>query len=228
MQWRLSPQRFGLTLALIGPDGCGKSAVAQNVLLLLQSAFATGRPQRLHQRPGLLPPLRDLLRPSRWSGAADGASPVTDPHALPPSGLLGSTGRLAYYLADYCLGHTLRVAPHTRWKRTITVYERYAYDLLADPKRLRIDLPRPLLETAIALVPNPDVVVYLDVPAEVALERKGELHLEEINRQRAVYAELVASMPNAHRVDATQSLDDVVFHVGRIALQSCAQRSAAP
>ncbi len=228
VQWRMSPQRFGLTLALIGPDGCGKSAVAQRILTILQSAFATGAPQRLHQRPGLLPPLRDLLRPGRWQRASSSGEPVTDPHALPASGFLGSTGRLAYYLTDYCLGHTLRVAPQTRWKRTITVYERYAYDLLADPKRLRIDLPQGMLEAAVALAPAPDVVIYLDVPAEVALQRKGELHLEELNRQRSVYQSLVNDMPNAHQIDATQSLEDVVFHVGRIALQTCAQRSAAP
>ena len=224
-QWRLSPQCYGLTVALIGPDGCGKSTVAQAVVNTLRHVYLTADPKRLHLRPGFLPPLRDLLRPSRWRQDPHASSPNTSPHEQAPDGSVGSLARLLYYASDYVVGHYSTVAPHARWKRSLVVFERYYYDLIVDPKRMRIDMPDGVAKALLPWIPKPDVVLLLDAPPEMIHARKPELPPYEVARQIKAYRTLVDELFMGHRVDATQNVEQVVHDVCAIALEAATLRS---
>jgi thymidylate kinase len=67
-----------------------------------------------------------------------------------------------------------------------------------------------LLERA---YPKPDLVVYLDAPAEVLLERKGEGSVELLEQRRDDYLALRDVAPDFAVVDATQPLDEVTDRV---------------
>jgi thymidylate kinase len=63
------------------------------------------------------------------------------------------------------------------------------------------------------LVPRPDLYVVLDAPATVLRERKQEVTFFEVDRQCREYRRLAERLPNAVTVDASQSLDRVVYEV---------------
>jgi serine acetyltransferase/thymidylate kinase len=187
----------GMTVAVIGPDGSGKSSVIELVLADLAPAFRSTR--SLHLRPRVV----------RGKAAA---RPATAPHALPPRGRIASVAKLAHMLLDYVAGYALRVWPLTR-RSTLVVFDRYYRDLLVDPKRYRYGGPMGLARWAARCVPGPDLWVLLDAPGEVLQARKSEVSAEESARQRQSYLRLAAHLWNAAVVDATQELPRVALEV---------------
>jgi len=61
--------------------------------------------------------------------------------------------------------------------------------------------------------PAPDVVIYLDAPAEVLFARKGEFTLEWLESRRQAFITQGKKTPNFFRIDATQPLETVYANV---------------
>lgn len=70
------------------------------------------------------------------------------------------------------------------------------------------------------LYPRPDLVIYLDAPGAVLFARKGESTVAELERRRQGFLRQGARFPNFVRVDATRPLgevyQDVTAHVLRV------------
>jgi hypothetical protein len=123
----------GLVVVILGPDGGGKSSVAQRILKDLEKGFR--RTKYCHLRLGLFPSIRSLLTGQRRPEGI-----VTEPHKEPPYGFIVSFLRFIYYALDYILGYYFK----TYWFKVRTgllVIDRYYYDYLIDPIRYRMDLP---------------------------------------------------------------------------------------
>lgn len=203
----------GIMLVLLGPDGCGKSSVASGIMEALTPTFGKEKSLHLHWKPSLL--RRD--RPN--------AGPVTDPHAKPPRGPLVSLAYFTFHLLEFVLGGQLRIRP-VLFRNGLVAIDRYYYDFLVDPKRYRLTVPRRLLKWAYRFVMKPDLVFCLDAPPEVLQRRKQEVSPEETARQRDAYLELAHTLPNAHVVDASRPLDEVVAEVEKLVLEYMAVRTA--
>jgi len=201
----------GLTLAVLGPDGSGKSVVIERLLTDLVPAFRGTA--RLHLRPSLL-------------GRPRAGVPVTDPHAKPPRGVVLSFAKLAWLLLDYTAGYAFRVRPLTVCS-TLVAFDRYYQDLLIDPLRFRYGGPMALARRASRLVPGPDLWVLLDAPPEVLQARKPEMPAAESARQRRDYLRLVERFPDAAIVDASRPLDDVAADAEKAVLDLMEQRLEA-
>lgn len=167
----------GKMLAILGTDGSGKSTVIEAIRPVLMEA-THGELSVEHLRPRMLPPLGSY----KQGGVVDKGI-VTEPHGVAPSGYVVSMIRLAYYLMDYVVGYWVRVRPLISKSPTIFLFDRYAYDLLIDPKRLRISLPRWVLRVFTFLVPKPDLIICLHGDPVVLTARKKELPLSEVRRQ---------------------------------------------
>ena len=61
--------------------------------------------------------------------------------------------------------------------------------------------------------PRPDVIVFLDAPAEVLFDRKGEGTLELLEERRNDYLQMKDLVKHFEIVDASRSIDDVVDDV---------------
>ena len=196
--------RRGLWLAILGPDGSGKSSVLDGVERALEPCFAGTR--RFHLRPNL-------------AGRRGGEGPVTDPHGRPNRSAPSSWAKLVAWWFDYCFGYLLRVRPALR-DRSLVLFDRYYDDLLVDPRRYRYGASPRLAELVGRAIPHPDVVVVLDAPTEVLHGRKSEVSPEETRRQRDAYRRLAARMPNAHVVDAARPLSQVVAEITALATEA--------
>lgn len=158
----------GLIL-VVGPDGCGKSAVAAELAALARDhrvRFVHG-----HYRPGLL---------GRRARAVP--TPVERPHAGVPRSLAVGAAKLLAVFADWMLGYVFVWRPARR--RGLMVVERGWFDMAVDPRRYRL---RPQLAGMVMalgrLVPPADLVVLLAGPAATVHSRKPEIGESEVRRQ---------------------------------------------
>jgi thymidylate kinase len=167
----------GKMIVFLGTDGAGKSTIIEAIKPALMDATHKSVLIK-HLRPRLLPPI------GRIKGTRDNQNEtVTDPHGASSSGTLLSLVRLAYYYLDYTIGYWLLVRPIISKSPSVVIFDRYAYDILLDPKRLRINLPQWILRLFVSIVPKPDLTVCLYGNAEVIAARKNELSVDEVKRQ---------------------------------------------
>ena len=183
----------GLFVAVLGPDGAGKSTLIDRLEADLSGAFR--RTARFHLMPGLF----------RKKG---NGSPVTNPHGEPPRSFLASLFKLVYYFLDYTLGYWLKVRPALA-KSTLVLFDRYYDDLLIDPLRYRYGGPMWLAQWLARLIPRPDLWLILDVPEDELLRRKQEVPFEELHRQREAYRRLTSELSDAIILDGSLPPEEV-------------------
>ncbi len=203
----------GRMVAVLGTDGAGKSTLLDAALPLLLKV-AHGSVIVHHLKPDLLPPL------ARLKGRTDRPrGPVKDPHGSKPSGFLGSCMRVSYLMVDYVAGYWIKVFPLLiKVPPTIYVFDRYAYDMLLDGKRLRIALPEWMIKSALLFVPRPDRIICLGGDPDILVERKKELSLEEVKHQVAALHAWADTHPRAFFLSTTEPLEETVDAFMRVLL----------
>lgn len=207
LRWR---HPTGLRIVFLGPDGSGKSTVIAAFSQQLKQAFR--HVEYRHLRPG---------NPSKTAIS----SPVTDPHAKPRRGRLGSIAKLVHFWSTYLLGSLFWLYP--RYIRsTLVIFDRYYQDLLADPARYRYSGSLALARQLGRWLPQPDLVFILDAPAHLLQTRKQEVSMAESTRQRIAYRALVAEFDHASIVDTSRPLHEVVSDVLKQTLDFLEQRTA--
>ena len=214
------------TVALIGPDGSGKTTVA--------AALATVLPlpvRYLYMGVSadssniMLPTTRIARRVKRAIGASpDTAGPPSHdaiaarrrPSSLPRRVL--RAGRAALRLGNRSAEEWYRQLVAWRWQRqgAIVIYDRHffidyhAYDVSGAHAR---SIEQRIHGLLLRRLPKPDLVVYLDAPGEVLRARKGEGTVEALEERRAEYRAMASLVPRFVEVDATQPVDAVVIAV---------------
>lgn len=161
----------GIFLAFVGPDGVGKSTLIEKC----SDAFSRLRiePNIFHWRPSLMQPLSAYRK---YLGGSEGG------WLKGTSGTLGSIFRLIYYTFDYIFGYLFCVLPSLK-RGEVVIFDRYFYDYLVDPERIRTAFLGPLSKIASLIIPKPDLVIALYANPSNIHKRKPELSEEEIGRQ---------------------------------------------
>ena len=214
----------GCFVVFIGPDGSGKTSVAEGVQRDLEKIF-TERAY-YHGRFKVLPRLRVFKRFAlRVAGKKDTKVEQKGVRAniVVYSPIRGS-GYLAYYIWDYLFGHLL--VWWARARGTIIVADRYYYDyaILGEWARL----PRWLYRLLERLVPIPDVTVFLQSAPEEVWQRKRELPIEHIARQQQACREIARRVPGGCIVSGEQEMEREVREVAAAIIRRMAKRVSWP
>ncbi len=198
-------------IAVLGPDGSGKSSVIAG----LREQFKATRIGVMEAHWGPRP---------RKEGEAPGA-PVIDPQGRPPRGTILSIGKTGWLCLRWCfaLSGPLR---HARAKRAMLLSDRYFDDLLVDPRRYRYGASLCWARWMFGFLPRPDRVILLLAPAAVILARKQEVSPEELARQLDSYQDLARRLgTRAAVLDAAKPLPDVVRDATGVAFECLRERS---
>lgn len=215
-------------VVFIGPDGSGKTTVAQMV-----GERLINRPFKIVQQGksvfGVLPPLQaytTFLR--RLCGKKSTAKPQVAPgtyHSgmIQPNSLPASLVYVAYYSVDLWIGRALL----RRWRGQcgLILFDRYYYDYYYQIGNRKA--PAWCLRLFELLVPAPDLIVHLEQDAEEIFRRKPELSAGEIRFQQQTVQRLLDSRPQARIVNARYGLEATVQQVCELILDHLVQRSSA-
>lgn len=187
----LNRKKYEKTFSVMAPDGAGKTTFLESLLDDLAFYFTKeqGYFTLLHFRPEILPNLGAI---GEKTGIMKQDKNFTTPHRAKPAGFLSSLIRITYYWFDYVIGWFIYTSKDIQFDR-FTVFDRYSYDLLVDPRRTRLGLPYWIRKLYVILMPQPKFTFYLDVEPEEIFRRKQELTPDEINRQVEAYRKLVKS-----------------------------------
>jgi thymidylate kinase len=213
----------GFSVALIGCDGAGKTTVARTLeretdlpLHYLYMGVSSDSSNRQ------LPTTKLAHKVKRARGAApDTAGPqAPKPPPGPASPLkrlrrsTRSTLRLTNRLAEEW--YRQLIAMRALRKGSIVVFDRHfvadyhAADMTGEHRTLARRVHGWLL---LKTYPHPDLIVFLDAPAEVLYARKGEGTIASLRRRREEYMALRNEVEDFVVVPATQPLPDVVEQV---------------
>lgn len=241
------------TVALIGPDGAGKTTIARRLpeLLPFPTAYvymgvAVESSDRLLPTTRLIHAMKQ--RRARGGGIEPGAgpSPTGQPgdggragvaggprrrHSRPACAVRALAGpplaglRLANRLAEEWYRQAVTWREELRGR--VVVFDRhffidyYAADIVASERTIRRRIHGWTLEH---LYPRPDLVIFLDAPAEVLYARKGEGTLESLEQRRQDYLTVATLVRGFEVVDASRPLEAVTADVVRIVTEATQSR----
>ena len=222
-------RRKSLTVALVGADGSGKTTVAQRMVRSFPERFKYMYMGRSTDSANYALPTSRLL--ARWKRRRL-RSEIDSADAIPPSAVMtddmkkklpgGRLVKLAGFLnrvADEQF-RTL-VSWSLRMRGYAIVFDRYQlFEYVAHidgegSSGLPAYLERAHRWITRYLSPSPDLVIFLDAPAEVLYDRKTEWSVDHIRKQQARIEREGARTRNFVRIDASQPADRVFEEVMR-------------
>ena len=184
-------------IALLGCDGSGKSAVISQVTMNFRAAGSSV--------------ICGHWRPTAVSGKSADSLAAAAPHGKPPHGPVKSILKLGWLWFNWWLGWWKELRGASRCG--LVLFDRFHGDLLIDPLRYRYGGAIWLAKLASQLMPQPDLILFLDAPPEVLLARKQEVSHEALERSRKRYLQFGKRHRQFLLIDVNRPLEDVVEDV---------------
>lgn len=214
-----SYKKYAKTFAVIAPDGTGKTTFLDALLDELNFYYVNDKNDSrfhvYHFRPTILPNLGQV---GEKAGVMKQDTDFTNPHRSKPANSLSSLIRITYYTLDYIIGWQKCVRNDVHYDR-YTIFDRYSYDFIVDPRRTKLNLPEGVRKLFVKLTPQPKIVFCLDASPDVIYNRKQELSLGEITRQISEYRKLVSTDPRRFKViNAEQTPEEMAREATEIVI----------
>jgi thymidylate kinase len=225
--------RKKFTVALIGPDGAGKTTVSRRLAAESKIPLTSIYMGVNADSSGLmLPTTRLLLAVKRARGRRPDLVAATERDRMRPrprdplrrtAAACKSAARLGVWLSEEWF-RQLVAWWHSTVRGRVVLFDRhffadyYDYDVAArhGSRPLSGRIHGFLLRH---LYPKPDLVICLDAPADVLFARKGEGSVEWLANRREEYLRMREVMPHFAAVDASAPLaqvtDDVAEAISR-------------
>lgn len=218
------------TIALIGPDGAGKTTLTRMLagsgllpFRYLYMGIDVSASNLALPTSRLIERLKPWVRQGRRIAApGEGAQSRSADRRRRQDGRLWSAARLANRLAEEWFRQL--ASWFYQLRGCVVLYDRhFAFDFAPELMgEAGMTLTGRLHGWCLKyLYPRPDLVIFLDAPGEVLYARKGESTIAELERRRQAFLHIGAKMPGFVRVDATRPLSKVYQEVAQHVVRFC-------
>lgn len=227
------------TVALIGPDGAGKTTVSRRLVENLSMPAKYLYMGVNNDSSNRVLPTTSAIRAIKraWGVKPDVAGPPElQPRHTMPTGIMRSLAgsaksmlSLVNRLSEEWYRQMLTWV--YQWRGYIVLYDRhyyvdyFAYDIA------HCDWKRPLARRIHGFLlnrvyPKPDLIIYLDAPSEVLFARKREGTVAALERRRQDYLELKQYVKHFTVIDANRPVEEVTRDVSETIVSFHRARSA--
>ena len=202
-------------IVLVGPDGCGKTTVADAIVDRFK-----GRPfqgvMRVHMLFGV-PRIREILakvfrafgktiKPQKISAPGTRHCGMQKPH---------STVKAMAYVTYYGLGMLFGRLKLFMWRCQggLVLADRFYQDYYY--MRGYMNCPKWYVRLFEVFCPKPDLIISLERPAADIYAQKPELDVSEIEREQKAIRKYIGQRENAKIIDASHGVDGTISRVVR-------------
>ena len=211
-------RKYKRVFAVLGCDGSGKSTFIDETVRHLNKYYVNDESDNrfhiYHFRPEIIPNLGEVGEKAK---VMEQDKEFTKPHRSKPANPVSSFFRIIYYTFDYIVGWQKRIRKDVQFDG-YSVFDRYSYDLIVDPVRTKLNLPKWMRRFFVRLTPQPGVVFILIASVDTIHSRKQELDRAEIERQLEEYKKLGEKNKRFHFVNAEKTPEEMAGYASRTVL----------
>ncbi|CAA6819144.1 MAG: Unknown protein [uncultured Sulfurovum sp.] len=174
----------GLSISFTGIDGAGKTSIKKYFVENSSLFFTSGRVKEFYWRPFLLPRVSKMIGSQGQKEILDTSGRRVIEKSIKNS--VKNYIKYFYYILDFVFGKLKYfVVTHTGG---LVVFDRYHFDNIIYPERFGFKVNKVFMRFVDKwIIPQPDLLFYLTANTETLYERKYEIDIDEINKQKEIY-----------------------------------------
>lgn len=191
-----------MLIVLIGPDGCGKTTLANK---LVEKMHERGRRSYFFEMTfGIIPRFRDIASfiMRRKVGRSHETGALLAGMSYPPNSPTRALVYAVWYGLDYLAG---RWKYRKELKSDLVLFARYSYDYAFQRAYMR--MPNFGTRLIFACAPQPDFVFTIYRGANEIFSQKPELSPSEIERQQRAIKKLLCNRSNFYVLDGSRGVE---------------------
>lgn len=201
-----------MLIVLIGPDGCGKTTIANEIVKKFNMSFREKKIYEMHFR--ILPSFRQIINPllknkikNKYFEGEKNAGMKEKVNSMSKSMIY-----IIWYFFDYFLGNLIVMRAY--FKNDLLVFTRYFYDYYY--QRTHKNAPLLLLNFLCYFVPRPTFIFTLKRDPYQIHNDKPELTVDEIKSQQFKIDKLFSKNKNFYVIDSNQGIEKTVEKIFKI------------
>lgn len=193
-----------MIIAILGPDGTGKTTLADAICDELAARDIASKHYPLNF--GILPKL-STFKNNRQAAEDEMSSTEFD---IKPNHPIKSFIYVSWYALDYFLGGVwLKFKKFRTGRQSVAVFARYYHDYYYQSNNRA--LPSMLKDVLGVLVPKPTLVLFIERDGQSIHLGKPELPVYEIEFQQKLLQKKFSKNKNFHRVDGSVGKDATIM-----------------
>lgn len=211
----------GLFISFTGIDGAGKTSIKKYFVENSKLFFTAGRIKEFYWRPFLLPRASKVLRSKGQKEIIDSAGRRVIKKSLTTT--VKNYIKYFYYILDFIVGRIKYfLVTHTGG---LVVFDRYHFDNIIYPERFGFSVNKSFMRLVDKwIVPQPDLLFYLTANTQTLYERKYEIDIDEINKQKAMYKCEIEKRDNIIVIETDGKFSDSTAAIVKECLEYMSER----